>query len=270
MEQSASLRRNNVNVAGNPEAGKMLVFVHGFGTDQDVWSAVTPAFADSYRLVLLDNAGAGDSDVEAFERASARYLTLRGYAEDLVEVGQLLELRDATLVGHSVGGMISLLASLQNPAMFSRLVLIAASPRYLNDTGYHGGFTEDMLSGIHMAMYQNYQDWTKTYAMSAMAHPEKPELHEYFARHLSGIPFSRAAKILFTILKSDHRADLGKVSVPTLIIQSGEDIAVPHEVADYMHRHIPHSRLAHIDATGHLPHLSDPQAVIAAMREFGI
>lgn len=103
-----------------------------------------------------------------------------------------------------------------------------------------------------------------------MGNPDQPQLHEYFARHLGDIAPERAASTLFTILESDHRSDLAKVGVPTLIVQSREDVAVPMAVARYLHEHIRHSQLAVIEATGHLPHLSAPQAVVEAMRQFGV
>lgn len=249
-------------------ATETMVFVHGFGTDQTAWSDVVAAFHDDYRIVLLDNAGCGGSDLQAFEQHQSRYVTLRGYAADVVEVGAELGLNDAILVGHSVGGMIATLACIERPAMFSRLVLLGASPRYLNDANYHGGFTEDMLGAIHMEMYRNYSGWTQSFAQESMGNPAKPHLEAYYAKHLDSIPFDRAASILITILRSDHRKDLINVSVPTLIIQSREDFAIPLGVAQYLHDHIAGSRLSIIDASGHLPHVSAPDEVVSTMKVF--
>jgi sigma-B regulation protein RsbQ len=270
MRKVDPIVRNNVTQVGNPDTASTLVFVHGFGTDQTAWADLLPAFQNDYRIVLLDNAGAGKSDEAAYVADAGRYLSLRGYAEDLVAVGEALDLKGATLIGHSVGAMISLLASNMTAGMFSKLVLLAGSPRYLDDTGYHGGMTREMIGDIHMAMFKNYQGWVDYFAGSAMGNSDRPHLQHYFAKNLASIPLDRAASALITIFESDCRANLAQVSIPTLIIQTRDDFAVPLDVANYLLDHIPHSRLSVIDATGHLPHISAPAEVIRALRDFGL
>jgi sigma-B regulation protein RsbQ len=86
-----------------------MVFSHGYGCDQNMWSAVAPAFAGQYRLILFDHVGAGNSDLQAYERA--KYSSLQGYADDILEIFDELKLEDAILddaifVGHSVSAVI--------------------------------------------------------------------------------------------------------------------------------------------------------------------
>ncbi|WP_370124434.1 alpha/beta fold hydrolase [Arthrobacter sp. MW3 TE3886] len=83
------------------EDGPVLVFAHGFGTDQGMWGKVLPRFADRYRVVLLDHVGSGGSDQSAYD--SATYSTLDAYVDDLMELCGELDLQDVTLIGHSVG-----------------------------------------------------------------------------------------------------------------------------------------------------------------------
>ncbi|WP_265943946.1 alpha/beta fold hydrolase [Dechloromonas sp. A34] len=260
------LRKNNATVVGNREASQSIVFVHGFGTDQSVWQDVAASFMDDYRVVLFDNVGAGKSPPEAF--VQHRYLNLDTYATDLLDLCTALQLEDAILVGHSLGGMISILATIRNPEIASRLVLVGASPRYLDDEGYRGGFSKSDLDALYKAVTLNYTEWADSFAPLAMANPEKPFLSEDFAATIKSIPADRALTVLCSIFQSDHRAALGKLDIPTLLIQSQNDIAVPLAVAEYLHRHIKHSRLSVIDATGHFPHVSAPAEVVAAIREF--
>ena len=72
-----------------------MVFAHGFGCDQNMWRFVAPAFEDDFRTVLFDHVGAGGSDLSAYQ--SSKYASLDGYANDLIEIGMELELRDAVL-----------------------------------------------------------------------------------------------------------------------------------------------------------------------------
>jgi sigma-B regulation protein RsbQ len=270
VQASDPLRRNNVFLAGNADACTTMVFVHGFGTDQTAWAQVAQAFGGDYRIVLLDNGGAGKSDGDAFDRDESRYLNLRGYAADLIEIADTLNLSGAVLVGHSMGAMVAALAAIERPALFARLVLIGASPRYLDAEGYRGGFTKADWQEINLAVANNYALWADAFAPLAMDNPTRPELAQYFAESIKAIPVKRAFTILYSIFHSDYRTDLPRLKIPTLIIQSAADRAVPLEVAEYLHQHIDGSRLSVIDATGHLPHVSAPEKVISAMRNFGL
>lgn len=260
------LRRNNVSVTGNAASGRTLVFVHGFGTDQTAWDAVYPAFAADWRIVRLDNAGAGGAEREGFEES--RYLKLDRYADEMLEVADALQLRDAVLVGHSVGGMIGILSAIRAPDWFSRLVLIGASPRYLNDAGYPGGLSNHDVRDVYEAIQADHQEWTMNYSRLAMQNPDQPELSRSFAKSLRRIPTERVLTVLHSILQSDYRAELPKLAVPTLIIQSQSDPFVPMAVAEYLRRTIRGSRLELIEAHGHLPHISAPETVVAAIRRF--
>src|SRR5690348_18387250 len=131
------LKRNNVKVAGTGE--QPMLFAHGFGCDQNMWRYVAPAFADDYRIVLFDYVGSGRSELDAYD--AERYATLDGYAEDVLDVCDALDLRDVIFVGHSVSSMIGVLAARREPERFARLILIGPSPRYVNDApDYVGGF----------------------------------------------------------------------------------------------------------------------------------
>src|ERR671914_2453532 len=124
--------RYNVRTFG---AGAVpMVFAHGFGCDQNMWRFVAPAFEDSYRLVLFDYVGSGKSDLNAYD--AARYSSLDGYAKDLLEVCEALNLTDVIVVAHSVSAMIAAIAARAEPARFERIIMLGPSPCYLNDGEY--------------------------------------------------------------------------------------------------------------------------------------
>ena len=115
-----------------------MLFAHGFGCDQSMWRHVAPEFADQYRVVTFDLVGAGGSDRGAWD--PDKYASLDGYAADVVELVQALDLHDVVFVGHSVSAMIGALAHVAAPDRFAHLVMVGPSPRYLNaDDGYIGG-----------------------------------------------------------------------------------------------------------------------------------
>ncbi|HJQ21866.1 MAG TPA: alpha/beta hydrolase, partial [Gemmatimonadaceae bacterium] len=173
MNRSDVIRRNNVRVFGR--GTQPMVFIHGFGCDQNMWRFVTPAFEDDYRIVLFDYVGSGKSDLTAYN--PKRYATLEGYVQDVLDVCHALELKGAIAVGHSVSAMVAVLAANREPKLFSRLVLIGPSPRYINDPpDYVGGFERSDIEGLLDTMDRNYIGWANFLAPKIMANPERPEL----------------------------------------------------------------------------------------------
>lgn len=201
---STALVRNNVQVIGDHP--QTLILAHGFGTDQTAWRHQKDVLAARYRLVLLDHVGAGGADPAAY--SPHRYRSLHSYAADLLEVLDELQVKQAVYVGHSMSGMIGLLAALEEPAAFARMVFIGASPRYLNDPKYHGGFDQPSLDALYTAMASNYQAWVSGFAGLAMDNPERRELAAEFARSLSAIRPDIAQTVARVLFQSDHRPEL--------------------------------------------------------------
>jgi sigma-B regulation protein RsbQ len=259
------LRRNAVTLAGRPD-GRPLVFAHGFGCDQGMWRYVAPAFADSHRLVLFDHVGAGGSDLAAY--SPSRYGRLEGYAADLLEILDRLDLAPAVLVGHSVSAIIGVLAAIERPERFDRLVLVCPSPRYVDDQGYRGGFSQTEVDELLDTMDGNYLGWSAHIAPVIMGVPDRPELGEELTSSFCRTDPVIARRFARTTFLSDNRSDLDLVRTPSLVLQCREDVIAPKEVGDYVHRHLRDSELVILDARGHCPNLSAPDQVVAAMRRY--
>src|SRR5688572_6100162 len=150
------LKRNHVQIIGH---GKQpMMFAHGFGCDQTMWRFVTPAFEDRFKIVLFDYVGCGHSDSAAYQ--TERYQTLEGYARDVVEIAEALDLRDIIFVAHSVSCMIGVLAAKAAPERFSHLILLVPSASYIDEPpSYVGGFKRADLEGLLDLMSKNYLGW---------------------------------------------------------------------------------------------------------------
>jgi sigma-B regulation protein RsbQ len=260
-----AIRRNNVVLRGR-EDGPPMLFAHGFGCDQNMWHHVWPAFTDEYRIVLFDHVGAGGSDVRAYDRE--RYSSLQGYADDVLDICHELDLSDVVFVGHSVSAMIGVLAAIQEPQRFARLVLVGPSPRYINDDGYVGGFTREDIEGLLVSLESNYLGWSSAMAPVIMGNADRPELGEELTNSFCRSDPEIAAQFARVTFLSDNRGDLARVSTPSLVLQCSEDAIAPQTVGEYVQRHLPDSRLMQLQASGHCPNLSAPEETIAAMREF--
>lgn len=243
-----------------------MVFAHGFGCDQNMWRLVAPAFERDFRTVLFDQVGAGASDLLAYD--PQRYATLHGYAADLVEICGELEVRDAVFVGHSVSAMIGILASLSAPSLFSELVLVSPSPRYIDDDGYRGGFSASDIDELLESLADNHLGWSAMMAPVIMANPDRPELGEELTNSFCRSDPAITRQFACVTFTSDNRADLARVSARTLVLQCRDDAIAPLEVGEYVRDRIAGSEMVVLDATGHCPNLSAPEEVIAAIRAF--
>jgi len=258
------LRRNNVNISGN--GARAMLFAHGFGCDQNMWRFVAPAFETGFKTVLFDHVGAGRSDLDAYD--PEKYSTLSGYADDVVEIINELDLQEVIFVGHSVSAMIGALASIKQPQLFKSLVMVSPSPRYINDDGYEGGFTAEQIDELLETLDDNHMGWSAAMAPAIMGNPDRPELGEELTNSFCATDPEIARQFAKVTFKSDNRADLSKISIPTLILQCEEDIISEKGVGKYVHQHVIDSKFVLLDATGHCPNLSAPDQVIRAMREF--
>ncbi|WP_295124421.1 alpha/beta hydrolase [uncultured Chitinophaga sp.] len=261
-------KKHNINIVGNKDAAQTVVFAHGFGSSQEAFESMLPYFERDYRIVLYDNVGGGKSDMAAFN--TTKYSSLQGYVLDVIDIFRELGLKDVIYVGHSMSGMVGLLASLRHPEFFKKLVMVGASPRYLNDetASYVGGFTQEALEGVYDTMRTNYKAWTAGFSAMVMAAPDRPDLVNTFAGTLGAIRPDIALFAAKVIFESDYRSEISKSTVPVLVLQTKEDVAVPLTVGDYLHEHIKGSILKVVDTDGHFPHMREPKAVAEAILNF--
>lgn len=119
---------HNLKVLGKGQ--RIIVLGHGFGTDQSVWKHLIPHLLDDYKVILYDNMGAGTTNPDYFD--FQRYATLEGYAYDLLAILEELQVVSCIFVGHSVSAMVGAIASITRPDLFSKIVMISASPRLID------------------------------------------------------------------------------------------------------------------------------------------
>ncbi|WP_275784722.1 alpha/beta fold hydrolase [Pararhizobium gei] len=258
------VRRNNVKIAG--KGARAMLFAHGFGCDQNMWRYVAPQFEADFRVLTFDHVGAGGSDLSAYD--FDKYSTLEGYASDIVEIGRELGIEDGIFVGHSVSAMMGVLVSLKAPGMFSKLVLIGPSPRYINDGDYHGGFSQEQVDELLEFLDSNHMGWSQAMAPVIMGNPEQPALSEELTNSFCRTDPEIAKHFARATFTADNRADLDTVTVPSLILQCSEDVIAPVSVGHYLHAKLPDSKLVLLKATGHCPNLSHPQETTEAIRSF--
>jgi sigma-B regulation protein RsbQ len=262
---ATAVRRNNVRVSGRPD-GRAIVFAHGFGCSQEVWRDVAPHFEDEYLVVTFDHVGAGGSDLSAYD--PVKYDSLHGYADDLREIVDELDLHDVVFVGHSVSSMVGVLAANAAPERFGALVLVGPSARYVDDDGYEGGFDQSDIDGLLDSLDSNYLGWSSAIAPVMMGNIARPDLADDLTASFCAVDPAIARQFARVTFLSDNRRDLADVVVPTLVLQCTDDVIAPLPVGTFVHESIAGSTMVVLEATGHCPNLSSPSELVREIRRY--
>ncbi len=261
---------HNVRVSGSGE--RAIVFAHGFGCDQNMWRFVAPEFEDRFRVVTFDYIGMGGTDASAYD--AEKYASLDGFADDVIAIAGALDLEDAVLVGHSVSSMIGAIAVRRAPERFSKLVMVAPSPRYIDEMGpdgaivYRGGFGAAQIEELLEFLDTNHMGWSEAMAPTIMGNADRPELGEELTNAFCRTDPEIAKRFARATFLSDNREDLAEVKVPTLVLQCRDDVIAPDEVGVYTAEQLPDATLVRLEATGHCPNLSAPEETVRAIRAF--
>ncbi len=259
--REAIIRRNRVRTRGADAPA--MVFAHGFGCDQSTWRFVAPRFEDRFRTVVYDLTGSGESDLSAYDRE--RYATLHGHAEDLLAVCDALELEAPIVVGHSVSAMSAVLAANDAPGRFSRLVLVAPSPCYRNDGDYRGGFEAEDLEQLLAVMDENYLGWSGQMVPGILGAGAEPEVVDDLTRSFCRTDPAIARHFARVTFLGDYRADVRRLTAPSLVLQCSDDMIAPRQVGDWIRSQAARATLHVLSATGHCPHLTAPAETVSAI-----
>lgn len=258
------IKRNNVKILGN---GKQVVlFAHGFGGDQTAWRYVYKAFSQDYKVVLFDYVGSGNSDHSAYK--PELYSSLRGFAQNILDICEALQLKDVIYVGHSVSGMIGLLAAVEKPSYFKKMVFLGPSARYLNDGGYVGGFERNDLDALFEMLDNNYLGFSKMMAPAIMGEKNSQENQDELTDSFCAADPEISKNFARVTLLSDHREKLPQLKVPSLTLQCMDDVMAPETAGQYIREHTPQNTYLEINTSGHCPHISAPEEVVKAINNY--
>ncbi|GLJ04918.1 hypothetical protein SUGI_0006450 [Cryptomeria japonica] len=249
----------NVKVIGCGD--RTLVLSHGFGGDQSVWNKILPSLSKKFKIIVFDMVFSGNVDAKHFD--FERYTSLSAYAADLLTILEELKVEKCLYVGHSVSGMVGCIAAIQRPKLFEKLVLLCASPRYLNDESYQGGFEQGDIDVILSRIKTDYVAWVSSFA-SQVVGVDDPYIVKEYITTIKNMKPEIALAVAKTIFESDLRSILCEVKSPCSIIQTRKDIAVPTAIPYYMQGSLggDMNTVYVLDIDGHLPQLTSPEMLV--------
>ena len=207
--------------------GRPVVFLASWAMSSDLWQyQMTPMVAHGFRCVAYDRRGHGRSGESS---SGYDYDTL---ADDLAAVMEHLDLRDATMVGHSMSpGEIVRYVSRHGSSRVSRIVMLAPTlPFTLKTADNPDGVPREVFDQIRAQWRHDYPKWLSDNARS-FAMPETSQALLDWAARLMMVP---SLKCLLdcnqAIIETDFRKELPKIGVPTMVIQGTKDVSAPLEL----------------------------------------
>lgn len=231
-----------------------------------MWDRLLPYLEEDHLVVTYDQAGSGEAGRAAYD--PVRHGSLTGYAEDLIAICEELELDEVVVVGHSVAAMVGVLAHLRAPDLVAGLVMIAPTPRFVDEPPYVGGFSRQDIEQLLAQLADDFEGWAARIGALFMGHPERPELAAELTAALLRTDPDMAVRFAQVAFLSDTRRELPAVECPTLVIQGTHDPLAPRQVGEFVHDQVPGSSYATVETHGHFPHVTDPERTATAINRF--
>lgn len=246
--------RLNVRLIG-PADAPPLVFSHALGTDLTIWNGVTSLLAGRYRIITYDQRGHGGSDVP-----TPPY-TMGGLIRDLERVMDHVAVKEAVVIGASLGGLVAQGLAVKRLDLVRGLVLSGTAARIGSPEMWHRRIDEVRQTGL------------AAYAAGAMqrilgpryqSHPDHPYLHDLLIRTDPDGWAGCAAAIAGT----DFYTTTASLRLPTLAIAGANDGTTPPDLVRETAELIPGHRFALMRGVGHLPMVEKPAEFAALVETF--
>ncbi|MFH1553895.1 MAG: alpha/beta hydrolase [Pseudomonadota bacterium] len=240
-------------------SGLPVVLAHAFAVDHLLWKPQIDVLGGRYRLIAPDLRGFGRSVA-----TDGRPISMDQYADDILELLDRLGIKRAVVGGISLGGYVALSLVLRHQERVSGLIL--ANTRAGPDNPEWASFREELVRDVEkrgtLAVVENYGD--KPFRDNC---PE--DIKDYVRMMIlrqAGTGLASGTRGMAA--RPDRRPELGRISVPTLVISGTEDKYIPSAEGEAMHRAIGGSRFVDIPHGGHLSNIDSADAFNQAVGDF--
>jgi len=250
--------------------GRPVVLIHGWPLNADSWKAQVPALTEvGYRVVSYDRRGFGRSDKP---EDGYDYDTFAG---DLDAVLTGLDLRDATLVGFSMGGgEVARYVGRHGTERVRAVAFLSAVPPYLfkSDDNPDGGVEEELVQGMQGGVREDRDGFFDGFAKGFYSAGDDLKVDESeladFQRMQQPARDEAVLGCIDAFARTDFRADLEKVDVPALIVHGDSDAIVPFEVSGKRTAQALGATLVVVEQGPHGLTASHPEQVNRALLDF--
>jgi 3-oxoadipate enol-lactonase len=235
----------------------VIAFANSLGTDLRIWDDVIARLGDKFAFVLHDKRGHGLSDL-----GSTPY-SMDDHVDDMVAVLDHLQLKNVTICGLSVGGLIAQGLYAKRPDLVKALVLSNTAYKIGSDEMWNTRINAIMANGIGSLLGPIMERWfTEPFRSSDNA------VYSGCCNMLLRQPVEGYCGTCAAIRDADFQQAAGRIGVPTLCVAGDQDGSTPPALVRSLADLIPGSEFAVIENSGHIPCLERPDAYVAALLPF--
>lgn len=246
-----------------PAQGEAVLLIMGWGGDHTAWAFQIPALASRYRVIALDNRGAGQSD------APDMPYTIRGMAADALALLDALGIRRAHVCGASMGGMIAQELAL---AAAERVLSLQLHCTLARGDAYGALLVESLL---RIRACEDAAGWARAllpWLVSRRTVAEHPEFVSLWVQRAVDNPYPTSLVGLRrqaeAVAGHDTLDRLGRIAMPTLVTTGTEDILVPPAFSREIHARIRGAEMVEIPGAGHIHFIEQAETFNAACLAF--
>jgi pimeloyl-ACP methyl ester carboxylesterase len=243
--------------------GEPLLLIMGIGGKTTQWRWQVNDLARDFRVIVFDNRGAGNTD-----RPDIEY-TMKMFADDTAGLLQALNIKQASVFGISMGGMIALEFACQYPELVKRLILGCTTPGGRKSVVLGKDAQEVMTSNRKLGMEQFYHKMIP-WVFSADFLAKNPDIGDQWVALQLENPtpeYSYQRQWEATMHHNTFRR-LPQINVPTLVITGSDDKLIPPQNSEIMAREIPGAKLVMLEGAGHCFFVEKTEETNKIIRDF--
>jgi pimeloyl-ACP methyl ester carboxylesterase/CheY-like chemotaxis protein len=265
-------QRIHVHEEGPPHR-KVALLIHGWSSSWYALSPLLPSLRERYRCIAVDLPGYGESPPPA-GRAS-----IRGYADLLAGLLQQVTDQPAVLIGHSMGGMISLTMALHEPRLIERMVLVCPTisghlsmfiNMFISPVTVLERFSiaNTVVSALESHMLSLTDRLMRPASFAERTGISEEQYHRIRADVRRPGQGRVRAECFWAMRRGDLRGKLRKIAIPSLVLWGMEDNTVPLRDASVVADEWPDAELRVIPKAGHWPQFETPDVTLRHVRAF--
>lgn len=205
-----TLSADNIIISYNVEGnGKpVLVFVHGWSCDKGYWKFQVAHFSKDYKVVTIDLAGHGKSGL------GRKIWSMEAFGKDVFTVLDKLNIEQAILIGHSMGGAVIIEAAKQMP---TRIIGLVGVDTYQN---IEGTYSQEQIEEFISPFRTDFVETTRTFVRGMFTPDADSVIVEQIANDMSSAPPEVGIGALLEYFKFDHVSALEDLKIPFVCINS--------------------------------------------------
>ena len=240
---------------GEP-GGEPIILLHGYTDSSFSYSTVLPLLDRKYRVYVLDQRGHGESD-----RPAGAY-ALPQFAADVVAFMDVMKIKQATIVGHSMGSFVAQHVAVAAPERVKRLVLSGSA------TTIRNAVVSDLQREVNALKDPIPEKFVRDFQVGMAFQPLTNEFVNGVVKESLNIPARVWREVMTEMLSPKAQVELEKIKVPTLILWGDKETVFPRSEQDRLLAALPNARLKVYEDTGHSMHWERPERFAKDLQEF--